>query len=254
MAVDGLVLRLETQESQGARDGGRQADAHVEEHLGIGPGGRRVVDLQIEAVLEAQTEPEVQQPLHVEGDGALRLEPQPGDAQIEADVGVLVQQGVAEIEIPLDERVLQRQRRMRVEEEVVQVRVQRDEVGRRVARTAVQLEQVQAARSQEVEEHLRQDVLVGIGEVFGRILGRFDGRSQRTDHVVAQVIDEVRALGEAVADERDLETAELAPDQVLDEAERGVDAVDGQEDVVEEVEVVEVERRHAQRVVAGKRR
>ena len=195
-----------------------------------------VGDVQVEAFGEAETEAEVEIPVQVDVEVAFGLEPDGGQAQVEADAGIDEVDRLAELEIPAhEELVLRRAGR-------VDVGGQPDvcDAGRRPA--AVLLEQdAQPARAQQLEQLARDEVLVRVAAVL-------DLGAEVLDEAFAEVFDEAGTVGELVAHQGQRHAEDLAVENVLQPFQEEVDAIDDQQHVIEQTEVRRVQgeqiRRH----------
>ena len=226
---------------------GRQP--HVENQLGNLALKRqvRVADLEVETVLEAKPEAQIELPRDVQVDVSLGLEAHPGNPQVEADSEVLVHQIAAQRQVPLHEHVLDVGGRIaRCREQVVLQRVRGDidkgaDIRAACRGAGTQLQQIGARGTQHVEQQLRDDVLVIVVKVERQILGLLHTVSQWGDQVLAEIPDKARTLGQLVTDQRHRYAADVAVENTLDAAEHHVEPVDRQKDLAEDVELGKVE-------------
>src|SRR6185503_4421893 len=83
-----------------------------------------------------------------------------------------------------------------------------------------------------------EDVVEGVGDdVGGLVDGVVELGLQVGEDGGADVVDELRSAGEAIANARDIDGAHVAVEEVLDLGQDEVDAVNQERDVIEEVEV-----------------
>ena len=225
-AVVVVVDRIELQQGELAGQFLRQPD--VETDLKLLAVLRRQV--HVEAVDEVEPEAEVEAPVQVDHEVLVRLEREARDAEVDADAAEI--DDLAQGEVPLDEGLF-------LGAGIGDVGVEPDDAaevpgeGVGVDGLAVRIEQ-QAGGRQEIEEQAGDDVLV-------RIVEGLDGIAEGIDEALAEVLDKAGALREGIADQRQLEAEDLAGQQVLKAFEHEIDAVDRQQDAVEEADVVEVE-------------
>ena len=100
VAVDVLVDGGKLEEAEGAlQAAARQCHADIELQLVA------VVDEEEEAVLATQTKAEVELPIDVEANLAVRFQPEAGDADVEADVAAHVGEVAADLHLPPDFRL-----------------------------------------------------------------------------------------------------------------------------------------------------
>ena len=194
-----------------------------------------VRDVEIEALGKAQPETEVEVPIEVDVEVALGLEPERGQAEVETDAGVCQVDRLAELQVPAHEELVLRRA------DDVDVGREHDVGDTRRGRAAVLLQKdAQARRPEQLEELLGDEVLVGVGAVL-------DLPPEVGHEAVAEVPDEAGAVGELVADQGQRDAEDLAVEDVLKPFQEGIDAVDDEQDVVEQAEVGRVQREDVRR-------
>ena len=217
-----LVVGLDLQERELAGDAAA-GHRHVDVHLQL----VRARQVEIEALAAADAETEVQAPVDLDVDLAAGLEAETGDADVHVDAGAGIEQRAPQLQVPLHVDVA------RADPGIVDIGLELDVGDRHLAVAVAVAEDVQIVVQQ--TEHLHRD------EVRRRVVRGLDDVAQAGDEVVAEAADEGRGVGQLVADQRHLEAADLAVEEVLDEAQEAVDAVDDQQHVVERAELREVE-------------
>ena len=217
-----LVVGLELEERELAGDA-RAGHGHVDVHLQF-IGARQV---EVEALAAADAEAEVDTPVDLDLDGATGLQAEAGDADVHVDAGAGIEQRATQLQVPLHVDVV------RLHAGGVDVGLELDVGDGHLAVAVAVGEDVEIVVQQ--AEHLDRD------EVRGRIVRGLDDVAQPAHEVVAEAADEGGGARQLVADERHLQAADLAVEEILDEAEETVDAIDDQQHVVERTELREVE-------------
>ncbi len=200
-----FVLRFEREEEQISAQVG-QIDRGIDVQLGL---RGILVDDEEEAVIEINAEAQIQAPAELEDHRGIGFEAQNRQTEIKGNREFQgLSGGRAEAEIPLD----------------------------KVAGVACKALIYMHRRSQDAEagEDLVQrvgDDLIAVLERAGQLL------LEGLEDVGAQIVDELRGVVQIVADEREIQRAELLIDERLQLAEDKIETVDQQRQIVEQVEV-----------------